>query len=286
ERDIEINLRFLHYPVLIKLGLCFSPPTPVDSTNTEHKKSKATYFPLVNIQYDILDFIKPCPESILQRMQQERHFAIYPSVPNFIAPLEGDFFATKFDFKKTLETLINVSGSDKEREEAPITDFISSLNLNTAIIKFFLRASSNSSTSMTSQNETFDETCIDGTWKKCLSVLLGENIETSDLQEIIKTADHAIFITPLNLEPVILNLKKLDECEISNLIPQNSIGVELKITTNSPETLLFVEEALLGRLDDFSTNTTSSANKMDVGETVRLTLSQKVKEQLINLKTD
>ncbi|CAG8447078.1 5127_t:CDS:10 [Cetraspora pellucida] len=267
ERDIEINLRFLHYPVLIKLGLCFSPPTPVDSTNTEHKKSKSTYFPLVNIQYDILDFIKPCPENIFQRMQQERHFAIYPSIPNFIAPLEGDFFATKFDFKKTLENLINVSGSDKERE-------------------FFLRASSNSSTSTTSQNETFDETCIDGAWKKCLSVLLGENIETADIRKIIKTADHAIFITPLSLEPVILNLKKLDECEIPNLIPQNSLGVELKITTNSPETLLFVEEALLGRLDDFSTNTTDSADKIDVGEAVRPTLSQKVKEQLINLKTD
>ncbi|CAG8811757.1 10422_t:CDS:2, partial [Cetraspora pellucida] len=149
-------------------------------------------------------------------------------------------------------------------------------------------ASSNSSTSTTSQNETFDETCIDSAWKKCLSVLLGENIETSDLQEIIKTADHAIFITPLSLEPVILNLKKctcVDECEIPNLIPQNSIGVELKITTNSPETLLFVEEALLGRLDDFS-NTTDSADKIGVGEAVRPTLSQKVKEQLINLKTD
>ncbi|CAG8598952.1 6353_t:CDS:10, partial [Cetraspora pellucida] len=114
ERDIEINLRFLHYPVLIKLGLCFSPPTPVDPTNTEHKKCKIYH--VINIQYDILDFIKPCPENILQRMQQERHFAIYPSIPNFIAPLEGDFFATKFDFKKTLEALINVSGSDKERE--------------------------------------------------------------------------------------------------------------------------------------------------------------------------
>ncbi|KAF0468358.1 hypothetical protein F8M41_025816 [Gigaspora margarita] len=286
ERDIEINLRFLNYPIMIKLGLCFSPPMPVDSTNIEHKKSKATYFPLVNIQYDILDFIKPCPENILQRMQQERHFAIYPPIPNFIAPLEGDFFATEFDFKKALETLINVSGNDKEREETPITDFISSLNINTAIINFFLRASSNVSTSTTSPNETN----VDGAWKRCLSVLLGENIETSDLQEIIKTANHAIFITPLSLEPVILNLKKLDGCEISNFIPQDSIGVELKITTNSLEALLFVEEALLGRLDDFSVidiiSTTSSTNKMDVDKIARPTMSQTIKEKLINLKTD
>ncbi|CAG8597151.1 24586_t:CDS:10 [Dentiscutata erythropus] len=290
ERDIEINLRFLHFPILIKLGLCFSPPMPIDSTNAEHKKSKATHFPLVNIQYDILDFIKPCPENILQRMQQERHFSIYPPLPNFIVPLEGDFFATKFDFKKTLETLINVSGSDKEREENPITNFISSLNINTTIIKFFLRISSNASTSTTNQSEINNETSIDDAWKRCLSVLLGENIEMSDLKEIIKTADHAIFITPLGLEPVILNLKKLDGCEISNVIPQNSIGVELKITANSPETLLFVEEALLGRLDDFSVIDTisaaSSANMMDIDETARTLMSQTIKEKLINLKTD
>ncbi|RIB04182.1 hypothetical protein C2G38_703727 [Gigaspora rosea] len=169
--------------------------------------------------------------------------------------------------------------------ETPITDFISSLNINTAIIKFFLRANSNVSTSTTSPNETN----VDDAWKRCFSVLLGENIETSDLQEIIKTADHAIFITPLSLEPVILNLKKLDGCEISNFIPQDSIGVELKITTNSLEALLFVEEALLGRLDDFSVidaiSTTGSTNKMDVDKIARPTMSQTIKEELINLKT-
>ncbi|CAG8776258.1 11366_t:CDS:2, partial [Dentiscutata heterogama] len=92
--------------------------------------------------------------------------------------------------------------------EIPITDFISSLNINTTIIKFFLRNSNNASTSTTNQNKILNETSIDDAWKRCLSVLLGENIEMSDLQEIIKTADHAIFITPLSLEPVILNLKK------------------------------------------------------------------------------
>ena len=33
ERDIEINLRFLQFPIMIKLALCFAPPTPIDYTN-------------------------------------------------------------------------------------------------------------------------------------------------------------------------------------------------------------------------------------------------------------
>ena len=40
ERDIEINLRFLQFPILIKLALCFAPPTPIDNTNDIQYKRK------------------------------------------------------------------------------------------------------------------------------------------------------------------------------------------------------------------------------------------------------
>ncbi|CAI2169801.1 13354_t:CDS:2 [Funneliformis geosporum] len=36
ERDIEINLRFLQFPIIIKLALCFAPPTPIEHTITCH----------------------------------------------------------------------------------------------------------------------------------------------------------------------------------------------------------------------------------------------------------
>ena|SRR6266496_1027250 len=40
ERDIEINLRFLQFPILIKLALCFAPPSPIDHTNDSQYKRK------------------------------------------------------------------------------------------------------------------------------------------------------------------------------------------------------------------------------------------------------
>lgn len=61
----------------------------------------------MNLQYDILDFIKPCSQHVLQRLQEERHFTVYPSLPDFITPFDSDFFATKNDFRRSIENLIN-----------------------------------------------------------------------------------------------------------------------------------------------------------------------------------
>jgi hypothetical protein len=61
----------------------------------------------VNLQYDILDFIKPCSQHVLQRLQEERHFTVYPSLPDFITPFDSDFFATKSDLRRSIENLIS-----------------------------------------------------------------------------------------------------------------------------------------------------------------------------------
>ncbi|CAG8639664.1 7060_t:CDS:10 [Funneliformis caledonium] len=243
ERDIEINLRFLQFPIMIKLALCFTPPTPIDHTNDVQYQPQATYFPLVNLQFDILDFINPCPQHILLRLQQERHFTIYPSLPDFITPFDGNFFATKGDLRKFIEKLMN-----KPNEELrPYSDFISSLNINSTFIKFFLRSGDVSEViDLEEGNNGYD-----GAWKRCLSVLLGENVETEKLREIIKSVDYAVFTTSMSLEPVILNLKKLDPIECSNGVPFNSTPVEIRIACRTPEVLLLVEAALLSRLQDF-----------------------------------
>ncbi|CAB4425343.1 unnamed protein product [Rhizophagus irregularis] len=72
-------------------------------TNDSQYKPQATYFPLMNLQYDILDFIKPCSQHVLQRLQEERHFTVYPSLPDFITPF------------------------DRSEKTKPYSDFISSL---------------------------------------------------------------------------------------------------------------------------------------------------------------
>ncbi|GBC04364.1 hypothetical protein RclHR1_05640007 [Rhizophagus clarus] len=249
ERDIEINLRFLQFPIFIKLALCFAPPSPIDHTNGSQYKPQATYFPLANLQYDILDFIKPCSQHVLQRLQEERHFTVYSSLPDFITPFDSDFFATKNDLRKSIENLINKLNKGSEKVK-PYSDFISSLNINSSFIKFLLR-SGDIIEIIDLEENNHSSINDDGSWERCLAMLLGENVETNELQEIIKSVDYAIFTTSISLEPVILNLRKLNpiECEIK--IPINSIPVEIKITCRTPEALLLVEEALLSRLQDF-----------------------------------
>ncbi|CAG8700883.1 21670_t:CDS:10, partial [Rhizophagus irregularis] len=249
ERDIEINLRFLHFPIFIKLALCFAPPSPIDHTNDSQYKPQATYFPLMNLQYDILDFIKPCSQHVLQRLQEERHFTVYPSLPDFITPFDSDFFATKNDFRRSIENLINKLNKGSEKTK-PYSDFISSLNINSSFIKFLLRSSDIVETIDLEDNNNILIN-DDEAWKRFLAMLLGENVETDELKEIIKSVDYAIFTTSISLEPVILNLKKLNPIECENKIPINSIPVQIKITCRTPEVLLLVEEALLSRLQDF-----------------------------------
>ncbi|RIA84377.1 hypothetical protein C1645_784216 [Glomus cerebriforme] len=176
ERDIEINLRFLQFPIFIKLALCFAPPSPINHTNDVQYKPQETYFPLVNLQYDILGFIKPCPQHVLQRLQQERHFKVCSSVPDFITPFDGDFFATKNDLRRTIENLISKQSKESEKVK-PFSDFISSLNINSSFIKFFLRSSDITEViDLEGSNDTLIND--DGAWKRCLAVLLGENVET------------------------------------------------------------------------------------------------------------
>ncbi|CAI2184600.1 3233_t:CDS:10 [Funneliformis geosporum] len=261
ERDIEINLRFLQFPIMIKLALCFAPPTPIDHTNEIQYQPQATYFPLVNLQYDILDFINPCPQHILQRLQQERHFTMYPSLPDFITPFDGNFFATKGDLRKFIEKLM----SKPNEEFRPYADFISSLNINSTFIKFFLRSGDISEViDLEKGNNGYD-----GAWKRCLSVLLGENVETEKLQEIIKSVDYAVFTTSMSLEPVILNLKKVDLIECSNGVPVDSTPVEIRITCRTAEVLLLVEAALLSRLQDFCVDNPPTSSESSVSSSMK-----------------
>ncbi|CAG8438317.1 10140_t:CDS:10 [Diversispora eburnea] len=167
ERDLEINLRFLHFPISINLGLCFSPPAPTYKSTTN------------NNYYE-----------------------------------HGNFFATKTDLRKAIETIICAHGSD----EKPISDLISSLN-----------------------------------------------------------SDYAVFMTPLSLEPIIFNFKRLNENDVNKSIPSNTIPVELRIKCNSEETLLLVEEAVLRRLEDFSVK---DENMMDIDEPVNWEDLRNISEQL------
>ncbi|CAG8438334.1 3711_t:CDS:10 [Acaulospora colombiana] len=267
ERDIEINLRFLQFPILIKLGMCFSPPTPTGVSNEGHYQSKSSYFSLVNIQYDILDFIKPCSVNALQRLQNERHFAVYPAMPEFVSSLDGDFFATKSDFRRTLESIISIHGSNTIREDKPISDFISSLNCGSAAIKFFLRAGSNGDSKQTDSADIGIDSAFD----------------RSKLQEIVIKSDYAVFTTPLSLEPVIINFKRLvDGNCINKPVPSNSIPVELRIKCSSVEILLLVEEAILTRLEDFSLK--DEEDVMETDEPARPLVDQKMKDKIFSIR--
>ncbi|CAG8630862.1 391_t:CDS:10 [Acaulospora morrowiae] len=282
ERDVEINLRYLQFPILIKLGLCFSPPTPMNTSNDEHYQSKSSYFFLLNVQYDILDFIKPCSTNILHRLQKERHFTVYPTMPEFVPPLDGNFFATRNEFRKTLESIVSIYGSNTIREEKPVSDFIESLNCGSAAIKFFLRASKNSD----SKHTDAVDPSVDDAFDRCLTMLLGEAIEASStysskLQEIVTKPDYAVFIAPLSLDPVIINLRRLDENCIEETVPLNSIPTELRIKCDSTETLLLVEEAILGRLEDFSSKDEA---EMDIDEPVYRFVNQEVMDKISRIK--
>nr|CAG8472621.1 14015_t:CDS:10 [Entrophospora candida] len=107
------------------------------------------------------------------------------------------------------------------------------------------------------------------TWKKCLSTLLGEYLEEDQLKNIIKSADHAIFITPLSLDPVTINLSK----------------VELKISCQSPEVIFFVEAAMLTRLNELTIiKSKNDANKGDANMMDIDDKSDKLASQLMEIK--
>ncbi|CAH1764910.1 1938_t:CDS:10 [Entrophospora sp. SA101] len=199
EHDVEINLRFLQFPIMINLA-------------------KSEYFSLGKFQYDILDFIKPCPEFILEKLKEQNKIYKKGSL-DFVPSLEADFCSTRSEFRKNLEKLINENNYIKNGIE------------------------------------------------KCLSTLLGEYLEEDQLKNIIKSADHAIFITPLSLDPVTINL------------------IELKISCQSPEVIFFVEAAMLTRLNELTIiKSKNDANKGDANMMDIDDKSDKLASQLMEIK--
>ncbi|CAG8538661.1 9638_t:CDS:10 [Paraglomus brasilianum] len=234
ERDVEVNLRLLCLPINVKIDLCFSPLKPPPEPG-------------------IKNFIRPCPQDILQRLQKHRHFGNNYGA-SFIVPMDGQFFATKSDFRKTAEKLIARFHANRGIEVNTLTwsDFISSFNIRTVVIKFRLGWYNYQNMQM-NHEEKYAST-LESAWRRCLSILLGDYIEEQQLHEIIKAADYAAFLTPLSLTPVVLNIKKLDAGEKSS----DTMAVELKISCQAPEVVLFTEEAILRRLQELMDNSSNS----------------------------
>ncbi|CAG8523483.1 9246_t:CDS:2, partial [Ambispora leptoticha] len=256
EKDIEINLRRLQFPISISVGLNFDVSLSIVSSSSE---TRQIYFPIQNLCYDILDFIRPCPENITKQMQQQRHFARGSSTPGYNTPMDGNFFATRKEFVKTFETLLDRLTKHNKIEDTTLSlkDLFTSLRLSTVFINFQISSSNY-------ENDKGERYAAspDDSLKICLSILLGENIPNDQLKEIIKSTEYAVFITPFSLEPVIFNLSKVND------IQSETITVELKISCNSFQTLLQVEEAILRRLLDFSrvfsNNNSHEYNLMDI----------------------
>ncbi|KAG9285794.1 hypothetical protein G9A89_013219 [Geosiphon pyriformis] len=250
ERDFEINLRHLQFPVSAKFGMYFTTPFPTYS-KYHNGKPRLIYFPIQTLRYDILDFITPCPENLILRFQQQRHFSAHPLLPGFNGPMEGDFFSNKGDFRKAVETLLAKLAKDfKSEKTGSWNELISSLNVGTAYINFNLTSVDIDNTELNAKGKRKADS--ESAWRRCLCMILGESIEVDQLREIVKSSELAIFQAPLSLEPVFLNLNRVTRNESQENHSQNMLVIQLKITCNSNETLLLVEEALLKRLKDFS----------------------------------
>ncbi|CAG8505003.1 13074_t:CDS:10 [Ambispora gerdemannii] len=276
EKDVEVNLRRFQFPISISVGLNFDFSFSSSSESSADIKSKQIYFPIQNLCYDILDFIRPCPENIIKQIQQRRHFAIGNSIPRYNAPMDGNFFATRKEFVETFEALLDRLTKHNKLEDTPLSlkDLFMSLRLGTVFINFQIGSSN-----LENGKGERHVASPDDSFKLCLSMLLGENTPNDQLKEIIKSTEYAVFITPFSLEPVTFNLSKVND------IRTDVIPVELKISCNSFQTLLQTEEAMLRRLLDFSRMFSNNgdpphslSNMMDIDE-----INQGFKQELDKL---